>query len=173
MRINRRMLYSGLLSFALAFGVTVGSVVETGCHRKVVVTNLPAGVTNQQVTNWYTAVGAFKEAAQTTKKLTDAAIALHTDFPDEATYQKTLQALGEMAQVEAQAALFLDTVPQNWNQSTATQVKNYTDQLSKQAQIALDDGLAHVKNSTTLTAIQTTISLLRAAITTVITLTQP
>lgn len=145
--------------------------MSTACHRQMVVTNLPTGVTQQQVQNWYAAVGIFKMAAETTQSLTNAAISMHLDFPDEATYQKTLEALGNMAQIEAQAGMYLDTVPNNWNQPISTQVKNYANQLSVLAKTALTDGLAHVKNPTKVAAIKTLIDGLNLTIQTAVTLT--
>lgn len=155
-------------SLVLTLALMLGTV---NCHRQVHVANVPVGVGEGQVKNWYAATGAFKVAAENTEKITAAVVQLHKEFPDEATYQKTLEALGRMAQTEAQAAIYLDTVPQNWGKPVAQQVKGYTDALSTQAKIALDDGLAHVKNKTAVAAIQTSISLLQAAITTAITLT--
>lgn len=156
---------------ARSLGLTLlVAMMVTGCHRQVHVVNVPTGVTEAQVQRWYAATGAFKVAAQSTNKLTDAAIALHGEFPDENTYQKTVEALGRMSQLEAQAGIFLDGVPQNWNQSVAQQVQNYSTQLQAQANIALDDGLAHVKNPDKLTAIRLTITLVQSAIQQTITL---
>ena len=144
--------------------------VTPGCHRQVVVTNTPAGVSPNAVANWYAATGEFKLAADYTKQLTEATIALHAEggvFPDEDTYQKTLAALGRAAQIEVQASQFLNTVPNNWNQDISKQVAGYANDLATQVQLALDDGLAHVKNQDKLSALKTTMTLLHGVIATI------
>lgn len=169
LKLKPRSLGLSVLVAVLAGFLMVSTVA---CHRAVHVKNVPTGVSEQSVKNWYAAVGAFKMAAETTQKLTNSAIALHSEFPDEASYQKTLEGLGRMAQVEAQAAQFLDTAPQNWNQPIATQIQSYANSLAGLLTTSVEDGLAHVKNPTTAAALKTTVSLLRGAIQTAAALTQ-
>lgn len=159
----------------LAFAITTTAI---GCHRKVVVTNTPAGVASATVQNWYTAVGAFKTAADATQQLTNTAIQLHQQcpgancvWPDEQTYQKTLEVLGNMAQIEAQAAMYLEATPQNWGQPASAQIRGYTTQIAALINGALADGLAHVKNPQTAAALKLTANSIAAAITTAASLT--
>lgn len=147
-------------------------LVSLACQKKVV-TNVPAGISQGVVQTWYSAAGDFQLAARYSKQLTDATIQLRADFPDQATYEKTLAALGAIDVIGIQASQFLETVPQNWNQPVASKVAGYLDQISAQMSIALDDGLLHVKNPQKLAALQTTISLLRGVVTTISALTKP
>lgn len=163
MRLKSRSLGMTLLIFLLAFGTV-------DCHRQVHVANVPTGVAEKTVADWYAATGAFKIAGERTRDLVKTAVQLHDQFPDEATYQKTLEALGKMQQIEAQAALFLDQQPENWNQPIKAQVQNYVNALSTQAKVAFDDGLFQIKNPTTVAALKVTVNLINGAIQTTITL---
>lgn len=148
--------------------VVLGVILATGVGcRKTTVTNTPPGVSSTEVADWYDAVGANQEIARAAKGLTDLAISLHEDhgvFPDEDSYQKTLEALGKLDLVGLQATSYLRTVPQNWNQPTAEKVGGYVDQMLVQFQIATTNGLDGIKNPATQATITAFIQTLRSAL---------
>lgn len=150
-------------STKLATLVILMAIGLSGCHKKVVV-NTPAGVSSTEVGNWYEVVGANQAISHSAKQLTDLAISLHNQFPSESSYQTTLAALGKLDVVGLQATAYLETVPQNWNQPTATKIGGYLDQLLAQLQIATTSGLDGVKDPTTKAAVNALLQSIRTAL---------
>jgi hypothetical protein len=160
-------------SMGLTVLVAVLITISTACNKKVTVANVPTGISQTTVQEWFQAAGAFQLGAKYTRQLTEATITLHSQFPDELTYQKTLTAFGTASQIGIQASHYLEGVPQNWNQSIVTQVTNYLNLFAAQVQISLTDGLAHVKNQQSLASLQNTITLLQGVIKTIQALVTP
>src|SRR5438105_18067 len=100
------LLYSMTLLVIASMGMT------TACNR-VHVTNTPVGIVDKEVALWFQATGAVKTWSDASLALTQAAVNLHSEFPDETTYQRVLAGLGRENQIGLQAAEFLQTVPQH------------------------------------------------------------
>lgn len=132
-----RPVLAALVLLTLAFGI--------GCHH-VTVTGTPPGVSAQAVANWYQAAGALKTIQDTVSGATNSAVSLKADFPSASGYQATLLALGKLSQTDIEAANYLKTVPQNWNQPIQTQLNGYFTQMSKTLQDATSNGITGVKN---------------------------
>lgn len=144
-----------------------------GCHRKVVVTDVPVGISVQSVQNWYAAVGIYKEMGEYTKQLTNATIQLRSQFPSQEAYDKTLTGFAKADQIGIQGGLYLQSVPATWTDNTGTKVADYANQISAQIDLAVNDGLAGVKDSAAKQAVLALVGSTRLAISTAIALNKP
>lgn len=123
--MTRKIIWIWVVAFTLA-----------GCAaRQKNITNLPAGVTQQQAQNWDSAVANFDKIAQTVSTLRQAVIALnqqtvtdstgtHKILSDGSTYVAILTSIGKIDQAEIDASAFLKAQPQNWGVDAQTKVKN-------------------------------------------------
>lgn len=158
------------LALALLLSVTM---FGSACHRQVVITDVPTGVNATSVANWYAACGIYNQLGTLNTQLIQTAITLKADFPDQASYDKTMHDLAVASQIGIQAGTYLQTVPNNWNVSIATQVANYANSVQAQINMALNDGLAHVKNTASQQAITTLVDAIDLAIKTGVALNTP
>lgn len=164
MKINK-ILTSLTLAVALMFA--------PACHRQVVITNAPVGVNVQAVTTWYAAAGVYKDLGDLTKQLATATVGLKGEFPDNASYDKTLQGFGQASQIGIQAGNYLESVPQTWDANVASKIGTYSDQIQMQINMAINDGLAHVKDSPKKQAILTLTASVNTAIKVALALNKP
>lgn len=151
----------------------VALLITPACHRKVVVANVPVGISATTVANWYAATGIYQQVGVTTKQLLSATIQLKSEFPDTETYDKTMQGFGTAAQVGVQAGIYLQSVPQTWDANVSTKVAAYADQIQSQINMAVNDGLSHVKDSSKKQAILTLVATVNTAVKTAIALNTP
>lgn len=143
-------------SLSLCF---IASLLLFACAaRQKQVTNLPAGVTQQQVQNWDTAVANLDKIAQSTSALRQAVIALnqatvtdssgtHKVIPDGTVYAAILTSIGKIDQAQIDAAQFLKSQPSNWGATTQTKVKNDIAVITQELQNINAQQLAGVKNA--------------------------
>lgn len=148
-------------------------LIAPACNKKVVVANVPTGVSATAVADWYTADGIYKEIGSTTKQLLDATIQLKSEFPDQDTYDKTIQGFAQASQIGIQAGTYLQAVPQTWNGDVSAKVASYANQIQTQINMALNDGLSHVKDSAKKKAMLTLVATVNTAIKTAIALNTP
>ena len=148
-------------------------IMSVGCHRKVVVTNTPTGVSATSVQNWYAAVGIYKEIGDYTNQLTQATIQLKADFPSQDAYDATLAGFGRADQIGIQAGLYLQSVPQTWQDTTGVRISDYATQIANQVDLAVNSGLSGVKDSAKKQAILTLVASVKLAVSTAVALNKP
>lgn len=144
----RRMLVRRELAFAVVlFGICL---MWIGCAARVkTVTNLPAGVSNSEVVNWDAAIANLQKIATATSGARQAVISLNKSgvFPDGPAYATTLADIGKIDQVELTASNFLQGVPDNWGQSTQTQVSGYVSAIEAAVTDLTKNGTVGIKDS--------------------------
>jgi len=127
-----------------------------GCAPRLThVTNTPTGVTEQQVMNWYSAVGTVTATSDITVKLHQAWTNVHAmpiGITDD-VYVKGLQVLGKMDQLNIQTAQFLQTVPKDWSVSTQQRMQDYGNQILSQIELLNTNGVTNIKNPQSLATI--------------------
>lgn len=152
-----RILVSGIVLCALAAMFALGF---WGCGARVKhVTNLPPGVTEQQVKNWDSAVGGLHKIALTTTTLRQTIIALnkatYTEpgkteaekvIPDGKIYIALLSGTARVDQAQIDAANFLKTVPNTWSASTQDKIRAYLNAIVEQIGNMTDQGIIGIKN---------------------------
>lgn len=97
-----------------------------GCAARVQhVTDLPPGVTEQQVKDWDAEVAALHKIAAATSSIRQSVIDLHNAgaFPDSPAYIKVLQSIGKVDQLEQAAAEYLQQTPKTFGQPQKDKVK--------------------------------------------------
>lgn len=164
MKLKPRSLGCTVLVLALTLGIGVG------CHRKVVITDVPTGTSTVAVTNWYAAVGIYKEMGTYTKQLTDAAIQLKPQFPSKDAYDTVLTGIGKADQLGIQGGVYLQSVPNTWNSTTQQKITDYSTQITNQLNMAISDGLAGVKDSAEKQALLAALATVNTAMKTAIAL---
>jgi len=122
-----------------------------GCAIHTTVTNLPPGVTQQQVNNWQNASNDLSKAQSFTHVALVSVTTFNKNgvFPDSPAYAATLENIGRAEQVEIAAAQFLKTVPNDWSMSVKNQIAGYTANILMQLQAANTSGATGVKNLNT------------------------
>jgi hypothetical protein len=144
-----------------------------GCAaRQTTITNLPPGVTQAQVQSWDSAVANLHNIAIANDDFRIAIIQLHgmvnasgqPIIPSGQVYVDLLTASGKIAQAENAASVYLNGVPQNWNQTIAMQVGAYTAQISIALQTLNSEGIAAVKNASNAAQINGFISNITSAV---------
>lgn len=143
----------GLTLSALGLGL----LVADGCRHTTNVTNLPTGVTQTQVQNWDSAVKDLATIATVTHTAQQLVLTLHasTVTVNGATstvltgpaYDALVTDLAKVDQAQIDASKFLKTVPQNWGQSTQTQISSYITAITAALADATANGLVGVKNA--------------------------
>ena len=136
-----------------------------GCPKKPVhVTNLPPGVTETQVQNWYTAVGVVNTISRDSLAVSNALIQLNRQgvFPDGNAYAAALAAMGRIDRAGMETDTMLRKAPQNF---TAAQ-KDLVLQFAKTASIELQNlqtqlalGIRDPNAQKTVTTVMTTLQL--------------
>jgi hypothetical protein len=151
---------TNLLRGAIAcFGVAaLGlALIFSGCAaRTTTITNLPTGVTTSQVQNWDSAVKDLATIATITHTAQQLVTTLHSSTVTVngtastvltgAAYDTLVADLAKVDQAQIEASEFLKTVPQNWGQSTQTQIAGYITAITAALADATANGLVGVKN---------------------------
>jgi hypothetical protein len=154
-----------LLAIVLSLSALAG-----GCGPKTV-TGTPPGVSSTTVQNWDSAVANLNKIASAVSAMRQAVIGLNKTvgsdgtpvFPDGPAYTVTLQALGRIAQVELDAANFLNGVPQDWSQPTQQKIVSYMNDIIAQITALNQQGVTGIKNLSTQTQITQLLSELSDA----------
>lgn len=79
-------------------------------------------------------------------------------FPSGPNYVITLEVIGKIDQVEVAAVSFLNGVPNNWSQSTKTQVANYMNQITALINQLNSQGVTGIRNKDSQSQVAQTIS---------------
>lgn len=143
------------------------AVSLSGCAaRTKTVTNLPPGVTQQQVLAWDSAVADLDKLSQAVTTVRVAVMDLNKQgvFPDGPHYVTALQIIGKIDQLEISAATVLQQSPQNFDASTKTKVADYLTQISQQLVLLNNEGTTGIKNASSLQTINTLIAQIPAII---------
>jgi hypothetical protein len=124
----------------------VGAFGVSSCHRVNHVTNLPPGVNEQEVKDWYAATGALSVIADNTKAATDIAIDLNHQgmFHDGPAYNTTLTVLARISQGGIHASNMLRAMPEHFDANARLQLSAFADDALAQAQKAVDEGMGGV-----------------------------
>lgn len=149
-----------VLSLVLVVGPSLSLV---GCAVRVThVTNLPPGVSEQEVKNWYTATGTLHKIADVTHAVQEAVISFNHAgvFPDGPAYVATLQDLGKIKILQEDSAKYLATVPQTFGQPTKDKLKSNMTAISALIQDMNTRGITGIKNADSAKSINAQISQL-------------
>jgi hypothetical protein len=144
----------GLLTLS-ALGFVL--IFAGGCQHQAV-TNVPTGVTVNQVQAWDSAVKDLATIATLTHTAQQLVQTLHSStvtvngatsvvFPSGAAYTATVTDLAKIDQAQIEASEFLKTVPQNWGASTKTQIANYITAIMAALADATANGVTGISNS--------------------------
>ena len=109
--------------------------IVAGCAARVQhVTDLPTGVTEQQVKDWDAEVAALHKIAAATSSIRQSVIDLHNAgaFPDSPAYIKVLQSIGKVDQLEQVAAEYLQQTPKTFGQPQKDKVKALVAQIGNE-----------------------------------------
>ena len=154
--------------------ILVVALTLSGCAaRQKTVTNLPAGVTQQQAQNWDSAVANLDKIAQTVSTLRQAVIALNQQklLPDGSTYVAILTSIGKIDQAEIDASAFLKAQPQNWGVDAQTKVKNEIAIIQQEIAAINAQQLAGIKSQSAQNQVQQLVNNLSSLATLVLSLT--
>jgi len=161
--ITQQNLRKAIAICAILFLVGVGTLL-IGCQHQAV-TNVPTGVTVNQVQAWDSAnkdlatiatlTHTAQQLVQTLNQTTVTVNGVQTVvFPSGGAYNATLTDLAKIDQAQIQAAEFLKTVPQNWSADTKTKIASYITTITAALADATANGLVGVKNSTSQAQLQ-------------------
>lgn len=158
-----------LVSMVLAL-----TFVSQACSR-IHVVNTPPGVVDKEVALWFQASGATQAWSEASLGLTQAAVSLHSSgvFPDEDSYQKTLDALGKQAQFGLEATNYLKTVPQHFDATAQTKVASYLDSALASLDDATQVGLLQIKDPQAKAQVDLFVTALRSALKTAFAIAKP
>jgi len=154
--MRKNLLRWGIGCVALA-ALGLALIFAGGCQHQAV-TNVPAGVTVNQVQAWDSAVKDLGTIATLTHTAQQLVVTLNTTtvtvngvpqivFPSGAAYNATLTDLARIDQAQIEASEFLKTVPQNWSADTKTKIANYITTITAALADATANGLVGVKNA--------------------------
>lgn len=173
--------------FAAGIGLLIGQIIISwGCGARVKhVTNLPPGVTEEQVKNWDSAVGALHRIAATTSTLRQTVIALnkatYTEpgkteaekvIPDGKTYIGILSGIAKVDLAQINASNFLKTVPKTWSLSTQEKMRSYMKTIGDELAKMNNEGLTGIKNPSSRQQLEQLIGEIQATVGLVLSLTQ-
>lgn len=164
-----KRLWLFLLSLVLVISL---GFVTSSCGNKIKVTNVPVGVPEQEVVNWFAAVGALEDATFVTDAVKTAVIQLNKTvgpdgnpiLPDGPAYAGILTSIGKALQLEGEAARFLKTVPKTWDESTQKQLLSWIDPILAELQNINTLGVTGIKNPQSLQRINEFITQIRMSI---------
>jgi hypothetical protein len=143
------------LSCPVFLGIFLLLLPAVGCLGPKHITNLPPGVSETEVRDWYAATAALNDVSKLTKAATDAVISLHKSksLPGgEAEYQSVLETFAKIDQVGIHASNTLKGAAQNFG-SVKSQVKPDVQSIADQLTKALADNTLKT-NATTKTILQ-------------------
>ncbi len=154
------------LTLFLVLFLVVASISFSGCGKKVIVTNAPAGVDPVSVANWYKATGAFSNIADLTLQAEQTLHQANTQgiLPDGEYYQKLLITFGKIALTEKSAAEYLKTVPNAFGQPVQAKVGIYTKAIQGFTQDLISLGVTGIKNPNTQQLVNQLISEIGSAV---------
>jgi hypothetical protein len=156
-----------------SIGVLLVAVALSGCAARVkTVTNLPAGVTQQQAQSWDTAVANVHKIADGTSAARQAVIAANKQgvFPDGPAYITTLEVLGRVDKLQLASDAVLKQSPNNFSDSTKAKIQANMQQISAQLTTLNQEGLTGIKSSGTQQQVGQLITEVTSAVALILTL---
>jgi hypothetical protein len=146
--------------------LTVVLVAFSGCGKKVVVANAPTGVDAVAVANWYKATGAFSQVADLLQQAEQTLRNANTQglLPDGPTYQQFLRGFGKIAQSQKSAGVYLRTVQNTFNATTAQKVGNYASDILSVLTDLTNTGVIGIKDANTQKLVSQFLSEINSAI---------
>ncbi len=181
---RRELLATSIFFLLLSAGIVLLGFYGCGARVKHV-TNLPPGVTEQQVKNWDAAVANLHKIAVTTSILRQSVIALnqatYTEpgktepekiIPDSKQYVALLSAIARVDQAQIDAAAFLKTVPKAWPISTQEKVRAYMNAITEQLEKMNEQGLTGVKSTSARQQLDQFIGEIRSSVNLILALAQ-
>jgi len=163
-------------SYLRAFKIIcLGAVLVSlsGCAARVKnVTNLPPGVTLQQVQNWDKAVQTLSQISTLTTTARTSIIELHTVglLKDGPTYVTALEVIGKVDQLQLSASAVLKQSPNNFSDTVKMQVQDYMRQIGAQLIALNQNGVTGIKNPNTQTQVADLIGQITALTALILTL---
>jgi hypothetical protein len=131
--------------------ILAGTVAMSGgCAARVAhVTDLPAGVTEQQAKNWDAAVAGLHKLATLTTTLRQGVITARGAgvFPDDHVYAAALVSIGRIDQAQIEAADFLKQQPKNFGAPVRAKLFADLNTISQELVALNQVGAADIKNS--------------------------
>ncbi|MGH7836490.1 MAG: hypothetical protein ACREQC_01550 [Candidatus Binataceae bacterium] len=118
------------------------------------------------VENWDAAVANLQKVAAASSAARQAVEGLNKSgvFPDGHAYVRTLTDLGKIDQAQIAAANFLQTVPNDWGQSTQMQVQAYTQTIGALVNDLTANGTIGIKDAASQSTVKTSIDAITAAV---------
>jgi hypothetical protein len=157
----------------LAVAVLAFSLVFSGCAARVNhITNLPPGVSEQSVKNWYSAVGAMKKIRDIDHSLYLTVTSLRDNkvWTDDASYTVALTSVGRLEATEIEANQFLESVPNDWSQPTQLKMQNYMNAISAAIQDLNTGGVTGIKDAGTLASVNNSIKSITVSVSLILSL---
>ena len=157
-----------LLSICLINLLSFSSLsFETGCTKKPVVVNAPAGVSATAVAQWYQATGAMLTLSETAKTAPQVIQTLYSSGAVDDEYKTgALNLIKDIDNGGLQAAQILQASPNNFNASTKTQVIALVNSMLTGLQNFNNQGGTHIKDPTKVANFNTLLATLQLALTT-------
>ncbi len=112
----------GRILFPLLLGGLL-AVLMTGCVKNI--SDVPEDINQNQVRTWYTATGAVKVIAESTKGVTESVISINNSDPKiipPDDYQRILLVLGKTAQAGIHLDAVLKNAPNNFEKGVKDQI---------------------------------------------------
>ena len=168
--MTRNIFFGGVRTLriiGLCGAIVIVSLALLGCAaRQKNVTNLPAGMTQQQAQSWDTAVANLNKIAATTSTLRQAVIDVRNagGFPNNTAYAATLQSLAKIDLLQVAAAGVLQQSPQDFSAGAKSQVASYVQQIAAALQGLNTADVSSIKDASSLTTINNLIGEISAAV---------
>jgi hypothetical protein len=146
--------------------IAVLLVTVDACHKKQNITNVPPGVSTNEVQSWYTATGVLQTVADTGDKGLDLVISLNRQgvFPDSPAYKQTIQSFKAIGQLGLDTKKAMEEAPQKFGQPQRDQLGDFSNKVSAELQKLTSSGLVGVKDPDSQKKITTFINLINSSL---------
>ncbi len=162
------------LSAVLVWLLLVSVTLAPACRRKQVrVTNLPEGVSEQEVQNWFTATGAMRTIAKSMVHAQDFVIQLNRAgvFPDGEPYRRTMVSFKRIAEEGQRVDAFLENYPNRFGGNIQTKLREFADFARAELDQAIVDGSLGIKNENSQESFRAILRSVDIALTIILSLT--
>jgi hypothetical protein len=157
--VPQKQLRSAVILFVCLFIVSVIAAFSlAGCAARVThVTDLPAGVTEQEAKNWDAAVAGLHKVADLNTAVRKAVITARNAgaFPNDAAYATVLTTVGHVAQYEKESSDYLKQQPKTFGEPQRQKMKSEFQLIGGELQTLTSIGaLPGIKNPDTQSTVQ-------------------
>jgi len=174
MTAKQKAVLANIGAIVIVLGAMAMAWALGGCSARVAhVTNLPAGVTEQQAKDWDAAVRDLHQIAVTTNALREAVVAVRTagSFPDDHAYAVTLESIAKVDALQIQAAGFLRQSPNNFGASQKQVITANVSAIAQELQTLNSTGVTGIKDKASLSTVNTALANLTGWVSVVLNLT--